>query len=416
MNSSLASQITPKKYWGNGEMKSHQSVVYQYIKMPNVEKHYFCLQQNILVLAWVLFFKKNSLSPVVRPEQDMDFSPKAFVRQMRSYLGLIRSNLRILIVFIIYKYHRGTGDEVVELPRYGQVCLHVHKGYKIFDFYRNSVIKVFDQDIDPSVIQEEIDLLQQISKFDFAPSLRKWNGGERWYEEELLQGSLDASYTKTLMDSEIVLPKFHDHVLQRLKTLILFQEPKSINAVTYLADMTKILPDSRLATQESTVQEFKITANFVDWIVGQFRREGDHQIFLVFTHGDLVPANMLNTKRGMKIIDWEGAGYRSVLFDFYSYFFNQVSLREVPVNVLVAEIEGGLPMCISELAQHTFEISRSLLTLEKFYRWTFYIEMICRLVDRARTDKNLPIMKYLGNYTNAFIRYEEFFSQKDESN
>ena len=85
------------------------------------------------------------------------------------------------------------------------------------------------------------------------------------------------------------------------------------------------------------------------------------------------------------------------------------------MNVLVAEIEGGLPMCISELAQNAFEISRSLITLEKFYRWTFYIEMICRLVDRAMTDKNLPIMKYLGNYTNAFIRYEEFLSQKDGS-
>ncbi len=394
-------------------MKSHQSVVYQYIKMPNVEKHYFCLQQNILVLAWVLFFKKNSLSAVVKPELNMGFSPKASVRQIRSYLGLIRSNLRILIAFMGYKHQRSKTELVVELPRYGQICLFVHKGYKVFDFHKKVVMKVFDQDIDPSVIQEEIDLLLQISKFDFAPSIRKWNVEERWYEEELLQGTLDASYNP--LDSENVLPKFHDHVVQRLKTLILFQEPKAINAVTYLTDMTTIIPDSRLATQESTMQEFKSTANFVDLIVGQFRREGDCPILLVFTHGDLVPANMLNTKHGMKIIDWEGAGYRSALFDFYSYFFNQVSWREVPVNVLVAEIEGGLPMCISELTQQALEISRSLITLEKFYRWTFYVEMICRLVDRAMTDKNLPMIKYLRNYTNAFIRYEEFLSQKDES-
>lgn len=331
---------------------------------------------------------------------------------MRSYLGFIRSNLRILIVFMGYKYQRGASGEIVDLPCYGQLCLPVHKGYKIFDFYKNSVMKVFDQDIDPSVIQEEIDLLQHISKFDFAPSLKKWNAGERWYEEELLQGSLDVSYN--LQDAGIELPKFHDHVLQRLKTLILFQEPKSINAVRYLTDMTKILPDSRLATEESTVQDFKRTANFVDWIVGQFRREGDHAILLVFTHGDLNPANMLNTKHGMKIIDWEGAGYRSALFDFYSYFFHQTSWREVPVDVLVSTIEEGLPMCISELPQQALEISRSLITLEKFYRWTFYIEMICRLVDRAMTDKNLPIMKYLGNYTKAFIRYEDFLSQKGE--
>ena len=394
-------------------MKSHQSVVSQNKKMPNVDKHFFCLQQNILVLAWVLFFKKNSLSPVARPKQNMGFSPKAAVRQMRSFLGLIRSNLAILIAFMDYKRHGSKTVVVVELPRYGQTCLIVHKGYKVFDFYKNVVRKVFDQDIDPTVIQNEIDLLLQISKFNFAPSIRKWNVEEGWYEEELLQGSPDASYIP--LASESVLSKFQNHVVQRLKTLILFQEPKAINAVSYVTDITKILSDSRLATQKSAVREFKITSNFVDLIVGQLRREGDHQILLVFTHGDLVPANMLNTKQGMKIIDWEGAGYRSALFDFYSYFFNQTSWREVPVNVLVAEIEEGLPMCISELTQHALEISRSLIRSEKFYRWTFYIEMICRLADRAMTDKNLPVMKYLQNYTNAFIRYEEFHSQKGES-
>lgn len=394
-------------------MNSQRSIVYQYIKMPNVDKHFFCLQQNILVLAWVLFFKKSSLSAVAKPELNMGFSPKSAVREMRRFLGFIRSNLAILIAFMGYKYHRSKTVAVVELPRYGQTCLIVHKGYKVFDFYKNVVRKVFDQDIDPTLIQNEIDLLLQISKFDFAPSIKKWNVEEGWYEEELLQGAPDASYIP--LASESVLSKFQNHVAQRLKTLILFQEAKVVNAVSYVTDITKTLYDSPLATQKSTIQEFKLTSHFMDLIVGQLRRESDHQVLLVFTHGDLVPANMLNTKQGMKIIDWEGAGYRSALFDFYSYFFNQTSWREVPVNVLVAEIEQGLPMCISELTQHAFEISRSLITSEKFYRWIFYIEMVCRLVDRAMTDKNLPIMKYLQNYTNAFIRYEEFLSQKDES-
>ena len=51
------------------------------------------------------------------------------------------------------------------------------------------------------------------------------------------------------------------------------------------------------------------------------RGEENRPVFLVLTHGDFCPANMVNTPHGIKIIDWEGVGNRSVLFDVYSYFF-----------------------------------------------------------------------------------------------
>jgi hypothetical protein len=87
----------------------------------------------------------------------------------------------------------------------------------------------------------------------------------------------------------------------------------------------------------------------------------------------------------------------------------------MPVNVLVVEIKKALPMVISGLGEHSLEVSSSLKTLEKFYRWTFYIEMICRLLDRHMTDKNLNIMNYLQQYMSVFIRYEEILPHRDES-
>ncbi len=42
---------------------------------------------------------------------------------------------------------------------------------------------------------------------------------------------------------------------------------------------------------------------------------GNNSVYIVFTHGDMVPANILDTKNGIKIIDWESTSYRSVLFD-----------------------------------------------------------------------------------------------------
>jgi len=81
------------------------------------------------------------------------------------------------------------------------------------------------------------------------------------------------------------------------------------------------LEQSRLAKQDLSSKDFTTIKSFIDMIVERLRVEGNCPVFLVFTHGDFCPANMLNTQQGIKVIDWEGAGTRSVLFDVYSYFF-----------------------------------------------------------------------------------------------
>ncbi|MFZ1745786.1 MAG: phosphotransferase, partial [Nitrospirales bacterium] len=174
-------------------------------------------------------------------------------------------------------------------------------------------------------------------------------------------------------------------------------------------DMTRALNLKISPKLASTGAEYQNITSFIDTIVNRLQTEGDHPIFLVFAHGDFVPANMLNTQHGIKIIDWEGAGYRSALFDFYSYFFYRPACREVSVSVLVSEIQKALPMFISGLLKNAPEVSSSLKALEKAYRWIFYIEMICRLVDREMTDKNLNMMHYIQKYIKAFNLYEELY-------
>jgi thiamine kinase-like enzyme len=388
-------------------LKRSQSKTFLYARMPHDGKRLICLQQSIAWLAWLLFLEHDPLNPRVRPHSTGRW-PGVNVKGIRSYLGFIKSNLRFLVVFSRYKCQRGKNEGLVTLPCYGQVCLPVHRGYKVFDWYRKAVIKVFDPDVTPSRIQGEIDLLQQTSKFDFAPSLKKWNVEERWYEEELFHGSLDSSGEPP--DSKTLLSQFRDHVVHRLKALILFQEPKTANAVTYGTGMTNRLTDSRLARQESTVQECKRVAGFMDSIIGRIRREGDHPILLVFTHGDFVPANMLTTTQGMKIIDWEGAGYRSALYDFYSYFFNRSGSRNIPVSTLIAEVQKALPLFISELAKDAQEVALSARQGEHVYRWTFYIEMLGRLIEREMSDHNLNMLSYISRYLETFNRYEELLA------
>ncbi len=383
-------------------MKSRQSGVFQYIKMPSDNRRLFCLQQNISIFAWMLFFIKDSLTPIVRSDSRIS-RVSLFIKQMRSYLGLVKKNMRFLSLFIGYKLQLLESEVVLELPCYGQFCVPIHKGYKIFDLYRGVVNKVFDHDVNSSVIREEIELLTLVSCFEFSPSIQEWNLEEGWYEEDYVQGVLDSSYTP--MDSATVRQKFSDEIVQPLSRIMLFQKPTCKNDLEYVLEITRNLP-----RQMATGGEYQRITSFIDSIVNRLQTGGNCPIFLVFAHGDFVPANMLNTQHGMKIIDWEGAGCRSALFDFYSYFFYRPACREVSVSVLGSEIQKALPMLISGLAEHAPEVSSSLKALEKNYRWTFYIEMICRLVDRQMTDTNLDVMHYIQEYIKAFNLYEELYA------
>lgn len=392
-------------------MSSNHSVVFQYIKIPSENKRLFCLQQNILVLAWMLFFIKDSLTSIVR------FDPKisrgrSFVKQMRHYLGFVRRNVRCLSIFLGYKVHLLSREEVIELPCYGQICVPIHKGYKIFDFHRGVVIKLFDRHVNSSAILDEIEILKIVSRIEFASSIKKWSIEERWYEEEYVNGSLDSSYKP--LDSEALLEKFSNEIIQYLTRLMLFQKPISKNSVEHALDMTKALSSKVLARLASTGADYQKITSFLDVIINRLQTEGNYPILLVFAHGDFVPANMLNTQHGMKIIDWECAEFRSALNDFYSYFFYRPVSREVPVSVLRSEIQKALPMFILELTENAPEVSRSLKALEKTYRWIFYIEKICGLVDREMTDKNLNIKHYIQENIKAFNLYEELCTGKNE--
>lgn len=387
-------------------MGSHHSVVFQYIKIPSENKRFFCLQQNILGLAWTLFFIKDSLTPIVRFDSKVSRG-KLFFKQIHNYLGFVKSNVRCLSTFWGYKFQVLSREEVVELPCYGQICVPIHKGYKIFDFHRGIAIKVFDHHVNSSAIRDEIEVLKVVSRIEFASSIKRWNIEERWYEEEYVNGSLDSSYTP--LDSGALLEKFSNEILQHLMSLMLFQKPVCKNFVEYALDMTRALNLKISPKLASTGAEYQNITSFMDTIVNRLQTEGDHPIFLVFAHGDFVPANMLNTQHGIKIIDWEGAGYRSALFDFYSYFFYRPACREVPVTALISEINTALPKFTSGLTKNAPEVSSSLKALEKAYRWIFYIEMICRLVDREMTDKNLNMMHYIQEYIKAFNLYEELY-------
>ena len=391
------------------EVKIGGSRKFQYIKLEKDGRRYFCLQQNLPVLAWILFFKKDTLLPIRRSESK-PLSLRLLVSSFRGKYRLLRKNLIFLIIFARYKYQLRRIDSVVHLPFYGQICMPVHKGFKIFDIRRGVVVKVFDPDVATSVIKHEIEQLKKISKIDFAPTLKRWNIEERWFEESFYSGSLDSSHNP--MDSETVLTKFCQELVPYIHTLMLFQPSISINALEHVEKALEILEVSRSSRKEPKFKEFKKIEYFLESIVNRLRTEGNCSLFLTLTHGDFCPANMLNTRYGMKVIDWEGVEDRSVLFDLYSYFFYRPVSRKVPVAILASEINEALPFFLASVNKKAPEIFDSLSKLGRVYRLVYYVEHICKEVEREITDKNLSIMEGILRYIDAFNSYEDILVGK----
>lgn len=381
---------------------------YHYAKADNL---YYCLKQNPIVLAWVLFFTKSSLDPVFKPYPPV--IRRKFLRWLRNRYQFLKIRSRKLIVLLLCKYHLKNSESSVLLHVYGHICKPAHKGYKIFDFRRKRVIKIFDQNVDRQSVESEIDKLRAILQINFAPSIRKWNIEEHWYEEDYISGfpDVDRSY-KPILDSPTLKERFSQDIAPCIETMMLFQKPLKKELRSYIDEITGLLKDSSWYQEKTKSDEIHKIRKFMSSIVEQLNAILDCSVYLLFTHGDFCSANILNTHDKIKIIDWEHATYRSALFDFYSYFFYRPYRYKISTREMVLEINNLLPQFITQLGKKAPDISDSIISLPRVYRWLYYIERISMLLERETTDTNLNIKERILRFIEMYEEYEILCSDK----
>ena len=148
-------------------------------------------------------------------------------------------------------------------------------------------------------------------------------------------------------------------------------------------------------------------------MIERLRTVGDHHIYLVLSHGDFSPKHVLITDHSAVTIDWEAAGYRSVLFDLCNAFFQQLWLRHA-VPGIVSELDSAISSLQSSLTLSAPSIANELLLSSEFYRWLYYIERVCRIVEvHEMSDRMLDnILRWIE----AFNRYEEILANRKDQN
>jgi phosphotransferase family enzyme len=377
---------------------------FQYMQLERETRRYLCLQQNFWGLFWILFFKKDTIRTKIRSESKFN-SVRFFVDSFpkSDLLSFFKNNFVTLLKFLAYKHKLRKSKSIVCLPVYGHACVQVHQGYKIFDLRRKVVMKLFNPDVNVHDISNEIEQLKIVSPLQFAPSLRKWDLSERWYEEDYFVGSVEASSLS--MDSVVLLKKFQE-LVPHATDLILLQHPFVKKTEQYVSDLIRSLEATRVGGPVLPNRDSTKIKEFLHLIVDSLSPKGNVPLYHVFTHGDFCPENMLETQLGIKIFDWEGAKYRTALFDFYSYFFYR-PFKNVPIKNLVFEIDAALPYFISKLSDNLPEVARSISDFESLYRKTYYLERIGMLAEREMTEKRLNIWDHIFRFIEAFESYEQ---------
>ncbi len=383
--------------------QSSSSQTFHYIQIERGDRRYYCREQSLGGLVLFLFSYKDLLCPIKR-EEVKDIGIAVIVRWLQRRLRWLIQNVKILKTFAKIKYNGKFNETAVSLPVFGQICIAVHRGFKVFDVTQMRVVKVFDSEVNLNERRNEIERLESVASLGIAPAIGRRSISEGWYEESLLRGTMDSSVKA--LDTKDVLHKFRKVIQCYLFRIIASQPAVRINGIEYCEELFENI----LGQMEERLYEYDVRMKakaLLNSLLNQTRIQSDHPIVLVFSHGDFCPANMLNTPIGLRIIDWEDSGYRSAFFDFFSYFFYRTVSRKIPVEVVISEINQLLPVYISEVlrkahAQLLDNFKQSIL----LYRWVFYLEILARLLERERTDHRLNVKAYILRYLQVIEKLE----------
>jgi hypothetical protein len=303
-----------------------------------------------------------------------------------------------------YKISLPQDVAVLELPFYGNLCLPVHRGYKIFDFYRKKVVKIMTDEINTALVSNEIEAVRMASRLGFAPDMLHWNAQERWYEEEFIRGR--PFYSDPRAKTDVSIEIYHRNITPYLAEMILLQPIQTVEIQEYLNRLIASALQRKSIVSNENNQEARFIYGFIEQMAAQVNRSGKGQIPLVFSHGDFSLVNILKTNDGVKVIDWEGAVKRNPLYDLYNYFLTE-SYYGRATKSLVSEINQAIRSLQSSIAVKSPEIASTIESFSEVYRWLYYIERICMLLERDFSQK---ILEVISQSIDVFNVCEENFA------
>lgn len=311
--------------------------------------------------------------------------------------GLMRARRRFMrdvgltnaLRVALHRWAGGCGFEpTLTLPVYGNACVRVQRGYMVFDLERGVATRVFRPRVSARHFRAQHEAFCTAGQLSFAPAVRDACPREQWFEMEYIDGEngrtcLVAKNDEQLMG--IVL----GGVLPCLVELSTSQPWQELALATYVRTLTRRLRAPQLARWPRIHRRMR---DFCSRIRSELPKDGTVRLGL--THGDFVHPNLFSTPQGLRVVDWESAGYRSASQDLYSYFFSQLFWSQGMGRGKLDALERAFVTALGERAAD-FD--------PHVYRRLYYLERLVMVLGR---DFGRAEAEHIDRSLSLFERFE----------
>jgi hypothetical protein len=259
-------------------------------------------------------------------------------------------------------------------------------------------------EVDSATVSNEIESVRKASLLDFAPGILTSNSSERWYEEDFVDGR--PFYSNPRAETDVFFEIYHRDILPCLEKMILLQPPQIVEIQGYVSRLQSIVAVRKNSVAKENSQSIRSITGFIELMIARICQKSNRRIPLVFSHGDFSLVNILKTENGIKVIDWEGASNRNPLYDLYNYFLTE-SYYKRTTKSLLPEISEAIRSLHSRVVTKSPEVASSLGSFSDVYRWLYYLERVCMLLER---DLNAKILEVVSRSIEVFYANEEDFT------
>jgi hypothetical protein len=281
----------------------------------------------------------------------------------------------------------------IELPVPGMACVPTQRGYTVFRVDRDSVVDIFKPRVKPAVFEIYAAAAAWVSRLSFTPELLGVSREEQWLEMRYVPGQ--EGRVLLVDDAARFQRVFQSSLVPCLAELVLSEPPRFVPLAEYVDELTQSLNAESLAAWPQVEPLFR---SFVQRISARLADSG--HIALTFAHGDFVHVNMIVSGEGVRVIDWDTAGWRSILHDAHTFFFSQVFWRQdVPMPPVL--LEQTIRDLAAALPAHSGWLSLTPQALD-VYRRLYYLERLAMVLRRKKNKSRAEHLKVSIQIYEAF--------------
>ncbi len=331
---------------------------------------------------------------LVRADQAISEALRIFLfgysRHRLDSLGMSRSTARkIVLVALIRRFRRTSPSLYVTLPVRTQLGMRVHRGYKMFDFDRSEVTKVFSADVTAQEASHEISSSEKASLVPSAPRFLEADVRGRWFKEEYIRGT---HATKLVTANSSDYRRYYKDAEKCLLDLASCSPATPVSVRSHIDKLANIDFRERWLQGGASVDEVDRLVDYVAklsaWLIDN--SESD-VIQLVPTHGDFSLVNAIATNAGLRFIDWEGVSTGGVFSDILNFaFVERYYGRAAPE--FPAEVAAMLARYRTALSDHCRPLTSDASISDHFARRLYYLERTRFLIERQVTPNQRQVI------------------------